>query len=144
MTGTFLALALATIEAAEPASTASRTSTFAPWARAASASFCCFVASPVALVYTILQLLHSCLTFFSKSGLSCVSYRAVWFSGSSSAIVGPPPPPPLPLPPPQPAAARPASAISDTTAAAGLPRPSRLGRLLLFWFLFVMWVGPFG
>src|SRR3954451_404600 len=84
----------------------------------------------------ILQLLHSCLTFFWKSGLSCASYRGVWFSGSSSAIVGPPPPPPLP--PPQPAAARPASAISDTTAAAGLPRPSRLGCLLLFWFSFVM------
>src|SRR6185503_11603815 len=85
----------------------------------------------------ILQLLHSCLTFFVKSGLSCASYRGVWFSGSSSAIVGPLPPPP-PLPPPQPAAARPARASSDTIAIAGLPRIRRLGRLLLFSVSFVM------
>src|ERR687895_2494190 len=81
----------------------------------------------------ILQSLHSCLTFFSKSGLSCASYRGVWFSGSSRAIVSPPPPPP-----PQPAAARPARASSDTTAAAGLLRLRHLRRLLLFWSLLVM------
>src|SRR4051812_11328656 len=80
-----------------------------------------------------LQLLHSCLTFFSKSGLSWASYRGVWFSGSSSAIVAPPPPfPPPPPPPPQPTAATPARASTDTTAAPCLPRLRHLGRLPLF------------
>src|SRR4051812_3742713 len=83
-----------------------------------------------------LQLLHSCLTFFSKSGLSCASYRGVWFSGSSSAILAPPPPPPPP--PPQPAATRPARARSDTTADVSFLRLRHLGRFLFFWLSFVM------
>src|SRR3954471_8178969 len=83
-----------------------------------------------------LQLLHSCLTFFSKSGLSCASYRGVWFSGSSSAILAPPPPPPPP--PPQPAATRPARARSDTAADVSLLRLRHLGRFLFFWLSFVI------
>src|SRR4051794_10777206 len=134
-----LAFAFATIEPAEPASTASSTSTFTPWTRAASPSLCCCVASPLAFSYTTLQLLHSCLTFFSKSGLSCASYRGVWSSGSSSAILGPPPPPAPPAPPPpQPAATRPARASSDTIAAPGLLRLRHRGCLLLVWLSVVM------
>jgi hypothetical protein len=45
MTGTFCALALVTIVAAEAASTGSSTSTLAPWVSADSACDCCCAAS---------------------------------------------------------------------------------------------------
>src|SRR5437867_1001853 len=58
---------------------------------------------------------HNALTFFSKSGRSWDSYRAVFDSGRRSAILPPPPPPP-PLSLPHAATTRPSVSPATTTS----------------------------
>src|SRR5919109_4103028 len=78
----------------------------------------------------ISQFEQSSLTFFWKFGLSCDSYRAVFDSGRSQAIVPPSPPPPPPPPPPssssspQAASSTPAAKAKTTASMPSLQRGS--------------------